>query len=92
MKRAAVGVAVWMTLSGVAVTRRPAPEPEPAARRCEPGARNCAGPAATSPAPHREGPHCAWVETCSLPCGRESGVCCHAEWDCPPPEANLPRC
>lgn len=61
---------------------------------CEPGSQGC--PAAesrmedTTPAAPEHHP-CDWVETCQLPCTREGGQCCHAEWSCPP-DVNLPRC
>jgi hypothetical protein len=66
-----------------------------AAMSCEPGSPGCEAPpqrldkppSATAPEHHP----CDWVETCQLPCGREGGECCHAEWECPP-DANLPRC
>lgn len=91
MKRATVGVAVMMTLAAGALSVRTEPEPARVALRCQPGARECARPGA-SRTPLEEHHPCGWVETCSLPCGREGGTCCHAEWDCPPPEANAPRC
>mgnify|MGYP007020570472 CR=1 FL=1 len=62
---------------------------------CEPGARDCGVLKEEEPVPRSvglESSHpCDWVETCQLPCGREGGECCHAEWNCPP-DANLPRC
>ncbi|QRN96975.1 hypothetical protein JRI60_49790 [Archangium violaceum] len=70
-------------------TRRPPP-----AVTCEPGASNCTTPEGQmdeSSSPTSERHPCDWVETCQLPCGREGGECCHAEWSCPP-DANLPRC
>ena len=61
---------------------------------CEPGAKDC-GAVEVEEAPQAVGLEsrhpCDWVETCQLPCGREGGECCHAEWNCPP-DANLPRC
>ncbi|MCY1073148.1 hypothetical protein [Archangium lansingense] len=62
--------------------------------RCELGVGDCAAvEEETAPqAVGLESRHpCDWVETCQLPCGREGGECCHAEWNCPP-DANLPRC
>jgi hypothetical protein len=65
--------------------------------RCEPGARECGAPErplldeVLPQASGSEHHPCDWVETCQLPCGREGGECCHAEWNCPP-DANLPRC
>ncbi len=61
---------------------------------CEPGTRGCGvserRPEET-PSVRQDNHPCDWVETCQLPCGREGGDCCHAEWSCPP-DANLPRC
>ncbi|HYO57821.1 hypothetical protein [Archangium sp.] len=78
---------VWVSLS-IEQTR-----PE---MTCEPGSEDCEAPERRleETAPHAAGPEhhpCDWVETCQLPCGREGGECCHAEWNCPP-DANLPRC
>lgn len=62
---------------------------------CEPGTGECGPVKPEEPAPQSAGLEsshpCDWVETCQLPCGREGGECCHAEWNCPP-DANLPRC
>ncbi len=59
--------------------------------RCGPGMAGCGGQEPREEARVERHP-CDWVETCRLPCEREGGACCHAEWDCPPPEANVPRC
>jgi hypothetical protein len=64
--------------------------------RCEPGATGCGAPErhldeATPQASGSDHHPCDWVETCQLPCAREGGECCHAEWNCPP-DATLPRC
>ncbi len=61
---------------------------------CEPGTRGCGTPERLpeqTPNVSQDNHPCDWVETCQLPCGREGGDCCHAEWSCPP-DANLPRC
>ncbi|MFY0562865.1 hypothetical protein ACN28E_03390 [Archangium lansingense] len=99
MKTTMVGlVAVAGMLLGVpaAVVGTASSEPEKPGVTCEPGTRKCGAPERleeTVPqATGLESRHpCDWVETCQLPCGREGGECCHAEWNCPP-DANLPRC
>ncbi|HEX8822684.1 MAG TPA: hypothetical protein VF794_22340 [Archangium sp.] len=61
---------------------------------CAPGMRGCATTQPRTEEPQnvsKDNHPCDWVETCQLPCGREGGDCCHAEWNCPP-DANLPRC
>ena len=73
------------------LSARPLPEP---AVTCEPGTPGCAAPQQRVDEPPVLSPEnhpCDWVETCQLPCGREGGDCCHAEWECPP-DANMPRC
>ncbi|HEX5745157.1 MAG TPA: hypothetical protein VFZ09_02875 [Archangium sp.] len=70
-------------------------EPVPPGVTCEPGTRDCGARQGEETVPQSAGLEsqhpCDWVETCQLPCGREGGECCHAEWNCPP-DANLPRC
>jgi len=89
--------AVAGLLSGVAVVREPrslATRPPGPAVTCEPGTRGCETPEQRvdeTPSLAPDNHPCDWVETCQLPCGREGGDCCHAEWECPP-DANLPRC
>ncbi len=57
-----------------------------------PGVAGCEETRAREPQQRVERHPCGWVETCRVPCGREGAACCHAEWDCPPPEGNAPRC
>lgn len=79
----------------VAVVGSVSTESAPAGVRCEQGTGDCGELELQEPAPQATGLEshhpCDWVETCQLPCGREGGQCCHAEWNCPP-DAKLPRC
>lgn len=89
-------VAGMLTGAPVGVVASLSTDKAPLAARCEPGARDCGTPErhldeAAPPVSGSEQHPCDWVETCQLPCGREGGECCHAEWNCPP-DATLPRC
>ncbi len=87
-----VGLLTGAQLAGVGELSNGPPR---AGMTCEPGARNCEAPERLGETVPRttsaENHPCDWVETCLVPCGREGGECCHAEWNCPP-DANLPRC
>ncbi|WP_143195691.1 hypothetical protein [Archangium sp. Cb G35] len=95
--KATMVVAVAGLLLGVpvGVVGSVSTEPPPPGVTCEPGTRDCGALEAEETVPQSVGLEsrhpCDWVETCQLPCGREGGECCHAEWNCPP-DANLPRC
>jgi hypothetical protein len=90
-----VAVAGMLLGAPVAMVGSPSMEPTRPGVTCEPGARDCGALTVEEPVQQSAGLEsrhpCDWVETCQLPCGREGGECCHAEWNCPP-DANLPRC
>lgn len=90
-----VAVAGMLLAAPMAMVGSLSTEAAPPGVACEPGARDCGPVKVEETAPQAAGLEsrhpCDWVETCQLPCGREGGECCQAEWNCPP-DANLPRC